>query len=128
MPAHHFHANSFHFSFTVHLPHTHPLPIGMWSCDFWYIYVTLPAHSARAMGETVKLHTKQRYCTGRNAEVDGDIFKFKGESDAVGVVKTWNHLADAQLLRVRDHRQGRKMRHRDIPSKKKKRKKEHQIC
>ena len=41
----------------------------------------------RDMDETVKLHTKQRYCTGRNAEVDGDIFKFKGESDAVGVVK-----------------------------------------
>ena len=39
------------------------------------------------MDVAVKLHTKQRYCTGRNSEVDGDIFKFKGEGDAVGVVK-----------------------------------------
>lgn len=35
----------------------------------------------------IKLHTKQRYCTGRNAEVEGDIFKFVGASDAVGVVQ-----------------------------------------
>ena len=35
----------------------------------------------------MKLHTKQRHCSGRNAEVDGDLFKFKGAGDAVGVVK-----------------------------------------
>ena len=39
------------------------------------------------MEVAVKLHKKQRYCTGRNAEVDGDIFRFKAEGDAVGVVK-----------------------------------------
>ena len=35
----------------------------------------------------MKLHTKQRHCCGRSAEVDGDLFKFKGMFDSVGVVK-----------------------------------------
>ncbi|KAL5480062.1 hypothetical protein EMCRGX_G023681, partial [Ephydatia muelleri] len=69
MPAHHFHAKS---PSLYTSPHTHLLPI---------------ARLHPAMDETVKLHTKQHYCTGRNAEVDGDIFKFKGESYVVGVVK-----------------------------------------
>ena len=40
-----------------------------------------------ATSQGLKLHTKGRYYTGRNAEVDGDIFSFRGEGDSVGVVK-----------------------------------------
>ena len=39
------------------------------------------------MEQGIKLHTKGRYYCGRNAEVEGDIFKFKGEGNSVGVVK-----------------------------------------
>lgn len=39
------------------------------------------------MSQGQKLHTKGRYYTGRNAEVDGDTFSFRGEGGAVGVVK-----------------------------------------
>ena len=36
----------------------------------------------------MKLHTKSRYVCGRSAEVEGDIFKFKGAAgNSVGVVK-----------------------------------------
>ncbi len=38
------------------------------------------------MEDGVKLHSK-RYCCGRNATVDGDIFMFKGVGGSVGVVK-----------------------------------------
>lgn len=39
------------------------------------------------MTEGVKLHAKGRHYCGRNAEVEGNIFKFKGEGGSVGVVK-----------------------------------------
>ena len=39
------------------------------------------------MSQGVKLHTKGRYYKGRNAEVEGDIFSFRGEGGSVGVVK-----------------------------------------
>ena len=39
------------------------------------------------MDPSVKLHTKGRYVCGRNAEVEGDLFRFKGIGGAVGVVK-----------------------------------------
>ena len=39
------------------------------------------------MDSGVKLHTKGRHCCGKNAIVEGDIFKFKGEGGSVGVVK-----------------------------------------
>ncbi len=39
------------------------------------------------MAEGVKLNSKGRYYCGRNAEVEGSIFKFKGEGGSVGVVK-----------------------------------------
>ena len=39
------------------------------------------------MSSGTKLHTKGRHCCGRNAAVDGDLFKFKGEGNSVGVVK-----------------------------------------
>ena len=39
------------------------------------------------MLQGVKLHTKGRHYTGRNAKVDGDVFSFRGEGGSVGVVK-----------------------------------------
>ncbi len=39
------------------------------------------------MTEGVKLHAKGRYYCGRNAEVEGNVFKFKGQGSSVGVVK-----------------------------------------
>jgi hypothetical protein len=39
------------------------------------------------MLQGVKLHSKGRYYTGRNAQVDGDMFSFRGEGGSVGVVK-----------------------------------------
>lgn len=39
------------------------------------------------MDSGTKLHTKGRYFCGRNAIVEGDIFKFKGEGGSVGVVR-----------------------------------------
>ena len=42
---------------------------------------------ARLMEEGVKLHTKGRHFCGRNSDVDGDVFLFKGEGRGVGVVK-----------------------------------------
>ena len=39
------------------------------------------------MDSSVKLHTHGRYISGRNAEVDGDHFKFVGAGRSVGVVK-----------------------------------------
>ena len=42
---------------------------------------------AEAMSQGIKLHTKGRHYTGRNAEVEGDIFSFRGEGGSVGVVK-----------------------------------------
>lgn len=39
------------------------------------------------MSQGVKLHIKGRYYTGRNAQVDGDVFSFRGEGASVGVVK-----------------------------------------
>lgn len=39
------------------------------------------------MSHGLKLHSKKRYYKGRNAEVDGDIFSFRGEGSSVGVVK-----------------------------------------
>ena len=35
----------------------------------------------------VKLHRKGRYCTGRNAEVDGDMFCYRGIESSVGGIK-----------------------------------------
>ena len=35
----------------------------------------------------MKLHTKGRHCSGSKAQVEGDIFKFKGDGGSVGVVK-----------------------------------------
>ena len=39
------------------------------------------------MSQGVKLHTKGRYYAGRNAEIEGDVFSFRGEGRSVGVVK-----------------------------------------
>ena len=39
------------------------------------------------MEQGVKLHSKGRHYCGRNAEVEGDVFKFKGAGGSVGVVK-----------------------------------------
>lgn len=41
----------------------------------------------RTMEQGVKLHSKGRHYCGRNAEVEGDVFKFKGAGGSVGVVK-----------------------------------------
>lgn len=35
----------------------------------------------------MKQHLKGRHCCGRNAEVEGDVFRFKGVGGSVGVVK-----------------------------------------
>ena len=39
------------------------------------------------MEQGVKQHTKGRHYCGRNAEIEGDVFKFKGAGGSVGVVK-----------------------------------------
>ncbi|XP_064384494.1 SPRY domain-containing protein 3-like [Halichondria panicea] len=39
------------------------------------------------MEQGTKLHTKGRFNIGRNAEVDGNLFKFRGEGGRVGVVR-----------------------------------------
>ena len=39
------------------------------------------------MEQGTRLHTKGRYNVGRNAEVDGNVFKFRGEGSRVGVVR-----------------------------------------
>lgn len=39
------------------------------------------------MDPAVKQHTKNRYFCGTNAEVEGDVFKYKGAVNRVGVVK-----------------------------------------
>ena len=45
------------------------------------------------MDQGVKLHTKGRYICGSNAEVEGDIFRFKGAGRSVGVVKLLEPLS-----------------------------------
>ena len=45
------------------------------------------------MQQGVKLHTKGRHFTGRNARVDGDVFSFRGEGGSVGVVKILEPLS-----------------------------------
>lgn len=39
------------------------------------------------MSQGIKLHTKGRYYNGRNADVEGDVFSFRGEGGSVGVIK-----------------------------------------
>ena len=45
------------------------------------------------MLQGVKLHSKGRYFAGRNAKVEGDVFSFRGEGGAVGVVKILEPLS-----------------------------------